>query len=514
MLSEQNIILKNVLKSDLRVGLCFPNLYRTAMSSLGYQILYEFINKREELYAERIIYPSVRSMETNSPLRDFDIVCFSLQYEEDYFNVLKMLLDSGIPINKKDRGADDPLIIAGGPCASSNPLPMTDFIDLFVVGEAEVMLDNLLDLYLEIGKNQGLDAYRSIPGVYVEDEYVHRVIVKDMDFACHPKRFISSVTDDENLVPVFGSSILLGVSRGCSRGCRFCMSSYMYRPQRETSLNKLFSVAEESRSITGFNKVSLIGAAVSDYSHIDDLCAGLVERGFQVSTPSLRVESITDDTLKFLAEGGLKTLTLAPESLYDIRKRLNKGFTDENVSNIVSKAVEYNMNLKLYYLIGTPLETKEDINDLSIFMKNLSKISPKKSGVKFSVNPLIPKPHTPMQWTGFNLTDIKQKIKFLRKTMGNVPIKFNSPRLSLTQYVLSCKGKEISNLIVKNVKSNVSTSEWKKHSTGYQLDETLPWKNIDLDLKSDFLLNEREKMLNNELTPWCVENGCYGCSDY
>ena len=245
MLHEYNVVLKNPQNVDVNFASCYPNLYRSAMSSLGFHIIYDFLNSREDIYCQRVVYPYSRSLETNTPLNKFDVVSFSLQYEQDYVNVLKMLRDGGIPLRKEDRTSQYPLVIAGGPCASSNPLPMSRFVDLFVVGEAEVILDEVLDRFMELEKpRENLDAFLDIPGVYVPGNPVKIQVVKKMDDAWQPIRQVVPETDDKEFLPAFGRSFLLEVSRGCARGCRFCMAGCMYRPRREMPLKKLFEVAE------------------------------------------------------------------------------------------------------------------------------------------------------------------------------------------------------------------------------------------------------------------------------
>ena len=589
MFKEKNIIIKNPLKADIRFGLVYPNVYKTAMSSLGYQIIYNYINEREDTYSERIIYPSTRSLETNSPLSDFDIVSFSLQYEQDYFHVLEMLREAGIPIRREDRTSDDPLIIAGGPCASANPLPLSDFIDIFVVGEAEAVLYDFLDLYSSLKlskkskkskniksnkineKDEGLDdtkmdltPFLNIEGLYISEfnNETNIVLSEDMESIYHLTCPIVTETDDKDFIPAFSNSILLNVSRACTRGCRFCMSSYMYRPLRETNLEDLFSIAEEARENTGLNKISLIGAAVSDYSRINDLTEGLKERGFQVSTPSMRIESITRETLTALKSSGLKTLTIAPESIYSLRKRINKDIKDEEVLRVINDAVELGFNIKLYFLIGLPYESEDDIEELANMMKQIdsmkynidsnstssiklndnsiksipnsssendavssaskskksrkkdkkskSKKKPKVS-ISFSVNPVIPKPHTPLQWETYDMKEIKSKIKYLKKNLKGLDIKFDSAKMGLIQYVLSCGDKDIGKLIERSLNEKISIREWGENAPSYNLEDELPWDSINVSVSKEFLKSEYEKIKTGEQTPWCEDGICYNC---
>lgn len=557
MFREKNVIIKNPLKADIRFGLVYPNVYKTAMSSLGYQILYNYVNEREDSYCERIIYPSLRSLETNSPLADFDIISFSLQYEQDYFNVLEILRNADIPLRREDRTSEDPLIIAGGPCASSNPLPLSDFIDIFVIGEAEAILYDFLDLYLEsdIKNKRDLSPFLNMQGIYVS-EYGNNakiILLDDMNDAYHLTYPIVTETDDKDFIPAFSNSILLNVSRACSRGCRFCMSSYLYRPLRETDLENLISIAEEARINTGLNKISLIGAAVSDYSKINELTETLREKGFQVSTPSMRIESITRETLVALKSSGLKTLTIAPESIYSLRRRINKDIKDEDVFRVINDAIELGFNIKLYFLIGLPYETQDDIEELASLMKQIDSMkynidsnsessiklndissksmsnssskngdglsgkkstsSKKKSkvSISFSVNPVIPKPHTPLQWESYDMKEIKSKIRYLKKNLKGLDIKFDSAKMGLIQYVLSCGDREIGDLIERSLNEKISINEWAHNAPNYEFGDDLPWDSIDVSVSKDFLISEYEKIKTSEQTPWCEDGPCYNC---
>lgn len=512
LIFEKNVIQKNLKDINLRIGLCYPNIYRTAMSSLGYEILYNMINDRKDSYCERIIYPNTRSIETNSPLKDFDIISFTMQYEEDYFNIVKMLHDSEIPLRSKDRGDNDSLIIAGGPCATANPMPMADFIDLFVIGEGEKVIDPILDTYLQ-NPSKELTKYLDIQGVYIPklNNSAKIAIVEDMNEAYHVTYPIISETNEEKFELAFKDSIMLNVSRGCTRGCRFCMSSYLYRPMRETGLKKLIEIAEISREKTGLNKIVLIGAAVSDYSHITELIEELKKRDFQIATPSLRIESIDENHLRLLKKSGLKTLTLAPESISKLRNKINKHIPDEKIFEVVKTAFELNFNIKLYFLIGLPTETVDDIKELSEFMKKIAKYNINNNTVKFSVNPVIPKPHTPLQWKQYNLKDIKKKMRLLKKEMRGYNIKFESPKKGMIQYILSCGNRSISHIIEKSLTKNITMKEWKEYLPNYNIHEPLPWKNIDIGIKNKFLVNEYERIESGKKTPWCEKEVCYNC---
>lgn len=512
MLKEHNIILKKPNKVKLRVASCYPNLYSAASSSLGFQIIYDIINSNINIWCERVVYPYTRSLESNTPLKSFDIICFSIQYEQDYFNIIQMLDKSGINPLKKDRTHNDPLIIAGGPCATSNPTPLEDFIDLFVIGEADNSLNEILDRFMELNNpHEQLEAFLDIPGVYITNNPVKRVIVEDLDTACHPIYQIVSETDDPRFKPAFGSAFLLGISRGCSRGCRFCMSGYIYRPRREVSLKKLFDIAETGCEVTGLNRISLISASASDYSKIDELCYGLLDMGYHVVTPSLRIESVTEDTLDALVRSGLKTISLAPESSFCIRNSLNKNITDSQIFDVVESALSKNLNVKLYFLTGVPNETKDNQIDMVNLMENLNNLSHSKGRINFSINPLIPKPHTPMQWEGYNLKKMKSNIRFLRKELKGLNVKFDSPRIGLIQHVLSNSGPEISELILKSARTKVPLSEWKKFSGIKSLDDKLPWHNIDVGIKEKFLKKEYSRFKNQESIAWCEDGICYNC---
>ncbi|MCC7553497.1 MAG: radical SAM protein [Methanobacteriaceae archaeon] len=513
MIFEKNIIKKNPLIADIRIGLLYPNIYKTAMSSLGFQLIYNFINERNDSWCERIIYPYSRSIESNSPIKDFNIISFSLQYEEDYFNVLKMMKEGNIPLKRDQRKSTHPLIIAGGPCASSNPLPLSEYVDLFMIGDGEVIMNKFLDLYKTLDNpKEDINEFSKIDGIYVSklNNYTKIARVNNLNKSYHNIYPFIVETKNEDFEPVFNNTILLNVSRGCTRGCRFCMSTYLYRPIIETSVEKLIEIAESSRKNSGINKITLIGAAVGDYSKIDELLKELKKRKFEVSSPSFRLESLNKKTLKNLKDSGLKTLTIAPESIYSLRKSINKDISNEFIEEVIKNAMNLGLKIKLYFLIGLPNETKKDIEELSNYIKYLNKIGGKNS-MSFSINPTIPKPHTPLQWDIYNIKDIKSKIKILKSNTKNINIKFASGKMGLIQYVLSCGGKEIGELLEKSLSEKISIKEWENNIPSYNYNTSLPWDKIDIGLNKNFLKLEREKIDLGEVTPWCVTNKCYEC---
>ena len=512
MLYEKNIFKKNIKNIDIHLGLAYPNIYRTAMSSLGYNILYNHLNEREDTWCERIIFPSINSIESNTPSRYFDIISFTLQFEEDYFNVLKMLKSAEIPLKREDRTDKDPLIIAGGPCATANPQPLSDYIDMFIIGEGEYVVDEILDRHLQT-EDKNLEKFLDIPGVYIP-EYGNKAkirIVEDMNHAYHITQPVISQSDDDEHQTIFNNSIMLNVSRGCTRGCRFCMSSYLYRPMRQTDYKKLIDIAIKNRENTGLNKITLIGAAVSDYHDLEKLIHGLEDENFQISTPSLRIESITKETLQTLKNSGLKTITLAPESIPKLRKVINKDILEEEIFTVIENAVELDFKIKLYFLIGIPGESMDDIEELCQYMKKIANMHYNIKNVKFSVNPIIPKPHTPLQWEPYNFKDIKKKTRYIKKEMRKYNIKCESPKKGLIQYILSCGNRGIGAIIEKSLEKQVTLKEWREAIPNYNLDDELPWSNIDVGVNEKFLKIENRRLRNLKQTPWCETSPCYNC---
>lgn len=280
---------------------------------------------------------------------------------------------------------------------------------------------------------------------------------------------------------------------------------------RETEYKKLIDIAIKNRENTDINKITLIGAAVSDYHNLENLISGLEKEGFQISTPSLRIESITKETLASLKKSGLKTITLAPESTEELRKVINKEILEEKIFTVIKNAVELDFKIKLYFLIGIPGETMDDIKELCQYMKNIAEMHNSIKNVKFSVNPLIPKPHTPLQWEPYDFKDIKKKTRYINKEMRKYNIKCESPKKGLIQYILSCGNRGIGAIIEKSLTKQPTLKEWRELLPEYDIDDSLPWDNIDVGVNKRFLKIENKRLRNLKQTPWCEESPCYNC---
>lgn len=458
---ELNAVKKDWRKVDIKIALCYPNVYRAGMTGLTVKLLYALLNTREDALCERFFIPTQRegwrSLESNQPLSKFDIVAFTLQYEEDYPNVLRMLLESGIPPRRENRREDDPLIIAGGPCATGNPEPLADYIDLFVIGEAEPVIDQILDEIKVLRKpRRHIEELADLKGVYLPgiSDDAERVWVRNLNEAFHPlAQQIPLVEDDSLYMPIFGNAFIVEVVRGCNRSCRFCLIGHIWRPKRERSLERVISIIDKGTKYTSVNKISLIGASLFAYQHLEDLCEFIVSRGFELSVSSLNPESITERLADSLRKGNQRTVTVAPDAAtVKMRGVIGKTMKEESLINaakiLLSRGVK---QLKIYFMIGLPEETPEDIIAIADLSKKVADVGYSFRSIHLSINPLIPKPHTPFQWNRTpSVSYLRDCLKLVRKELkndGRFVISTLDPRHAQIQALLSLGNREVGRAI-------------------------------------------------------------------
>ena len=417
---EYNMVEKDLDTVDIRVAMCFPDVYEIGMSYLGIQILYDMFNRREDTYCERVYSPwpdldkimreqriPLFSMETQSPIRDFDFLGITIQYEMCYTNILQVIDLSGIPLLSKDRTEEDPFVIGGGPC-TYNPEPIADFFDMFYIGEGEESYDALLDLYKEyknseMTRREYLRRASSIPGIYVPQMYdvtykedgtidaispnmegvpkeVVKVVVKDFEKAPYPMKPV---------VPYLRATqdrVVLEVMRGCIRGCRFCQAGMIYRPTRQKPVEMIKEYAETMLKNTGYDEISLSSLSTSDYEALPELMDYLIghfpEQHIQVSLPSLRIDAFSLDVMKKVQDIHKVSLTFAPEAgTQRLRNVINKGLTEEDILSGVTQAFAGGWNkVKLYFMMGLPTETDEDLDGIADLADRIMKLAVSKNG--------------------------------------------------------------------------------------------------------------------------------------
>lgn len=566
--NEVNIICK---EADIKVALCFPDTYEIGMSHLGLKILYYIINNIPYASAERVFAPwldfesflrknalPLTSLENKKPLKDFDIVGFTLQYELSYTNVLNMLNLGGIPMKSTDRTDNHPLIIAGGPCAV-NPLPLAPFIDAFVLGDGEEVIGEILDIYKHCKmqivkcklqnekfkiKEDLLKAFSKLQGVYVpavhsdNRQKIKRRIVEDLDKALFP---------DSPVVPftqIIHDRIPIEISRGCTKGCRFCQAGMIHRPLRERSLEKVLSLSKNSIMNTGYEEISFTSLSTGDYSNLpallknfNTLCS---DHPVAISLPSLRVGSISRDALKEIKSIRKTGFTIAPEAgTKRLRDIINKDFTEEEYEETLNKLfTEDWRNIKLYFMVGLPTETQKDlegiINMAEMALKKGKEITGSRVNINVGISAFVPKPHTPFQWCGqtpFN--DLRARLDFLRKALRKKGLNFKGQHieLSLLEAVFSRGGSGCASLLetawglgcrFDGWAESFDFSKWllASEKTGIDLydyaartldiNSELPWDFIDIGITKKILEAEYEKSLRGEITPDCRRK-CYGC---
>ncbi len=560
-------------KNRIKIALAFPDIYEIAMSHLGLKILYHILNGRDDVVAERVFAPWVDmealmrdenmplfTLESMTPVREFDIMGFSLQYEMSFTNILNMLDMAGIPLFTQERGNDDPLIIAGGPCAF-NPEPLADFIDIFVIGEGEEVILEIIDEYKRVrstfNREELLKSLAKIPGVYVPSLYtvsykedgsleginprvsgiperITRRIVKDIDNAPYPKDLIVPT------IQVVHDRIALEIGRGCTRGCRFCQAGMIYRPVRERNIETLMSLAEEIEKKTGYEEISLLSLSCADYSRIEELIRELMDgyegKEISISLPSLRADAFSVALAREVQRVRKTGLTFAPEAgTQRLRNVINKGVTEDDLLKAIDAAVEAGwQNVKLYFMMGLPTETYQDLAGTGELARKVAKIK-KGLAVTVSVSIFVPKAHTPFQWVAQDtISTITEKIEFLKKNVRGKGITFNwhDAQLSFLEAVFARGDRRLSTVLFQAWKMGCTFDSWSEefdyslwekafHKSGIEptyysnrvrdLDEFLPWDHINTGVSKAFLKNEFEKALQGELTPDCRYDKCHGC---
>ncbi len=544
----------------MSVALVYPNTYRQAMSNLGFLTVYHQINQRPDTLCERFFLPDSEelaehrktgyplfSLESGRFLSEFDVVAFSVCFENDYLNLPTLFELGRLPLLAEERGEESPLLLCGGVCAFLNPEPLAEIMDVFAVGEAEVILPPFLAALATAGGESRSALLRqlvALPGLYVpslyrvdyeEDGTVHayrplgdapprvaRQWVADLDATASRSFVLTEETE-------FSDMALTEISRGCSRGCRFCAAGFLYLPPRERSLDNLLDQVEEG--LCHRNKVGLVSAAVSDYSRIDELNQAILSRDAKISVASLRIDSLNAAAVAALKESGHRTVALAPEAgSQRLRQLINKGLDEKQILAAARLLADGGiLNLKLYFLLGLPTETDEDIDELLDLTRRLREVwveGQKKLGrlgtLTLSINPFIPKPFTPLQWAAMDSEkNLSRKFRLIRSAiarMANTEVIFESVRASTLQAFLSRGDRRIGRALPllaagKNLAAacrhlDIDPAFYVTRTR--QQGERFPWEILDSGVSRDYLWHEYQRGQAGTFTPRC-RSGCRRC---
>ena len=542
-----------------KVAIVYPNTYFVGMSNLGLHIIYEEINLRNDSVCERIFLPEKKeleaydktktplmSVETQRPMHQFDVVAFDVTFEMDYFHIPLMLRHGRVPIMGKDRTEFDPIVIAGGPCATFNPEPFADFIDAFIIGEGEGIVSRVLDIIRD-GKMEGLDRHAilrqlaDISGVYVPSLYMP-IYSEDGEFKGYDiaegvpktiKRHFEMLTSGGETVVAtnyteFGAMYIIEVARGCGRHCRFCMAGYCFRVPRVRPLDILKEGVERAEKLG--KKVGLMGAAISDYPEVDELVNYIRSKDMRYSCASLRADSLTQAVVDGLADSGQKTITIAPETGSErLRRVINKGISEEHLQNAATLSAKSGIqHMRLYIMIGLPTETDEDIEAI-VRLAERTQAHMEKVGCKgrltLSINPFIPKPFTPFQWMAMdNQKVVEKKLQYIKKALQKnrrIEVLVESPKEAYIQGVLARGDRRLGAVIAacaadrgsKSFKSEMKAAGLDMDDMNYRersFDEFLPWSHLDMGMQEGYLEMEWQRSLDEAYTPPCAA-GCKRC---
>ena len=573
---EKGIVIKDP-KDKLRFAFGFPDIYEIGMSYMGLEILYNLVNKKDDLYLERVFHPAedmarimreeklpLFTLETKTPVYEMDVIGFTLQYEMSFTNILDMLDLAGLPLMTKDRTEEHPIVIAGGPCAF-NPEPLTDFIDIFLIGDGEILLPNVLEIIKE-AKDRGLsrsELYQKLNGMtgvyipalykieYNEDGTIREFIGPEGEFKPVMRYILPDIEDidfPENPIVPFIETVhdraVVEAFRGCTRGCRFCQAGMIYRPIRERSEDRILNLADSQINYTGHDELSLLSLSSSDYSKFESLALTLTERcaNFNValSLPSLRLDTFSFKVLQEIQKYRKSGLTFAPEAgTQRLRDVINKGITDKDIYDAVSQAMDLGWTrIKLYFMIGLPTETFEDLDGIAEIARNIIHIKRQKEKHRFtvtiSVSNFVPKAHTPFQWASQDTAAMfREKHNYLREILKIKGVTFNyhDDDTSVLEAIIARGDRRTGALIKRAYEKGCSRDSWSEHfkrelwdeamnETGVlpefyafrkrELYEIMPWDIINSGISKSFLKNEWNKAVSEEVTRDC-RYGCTGC---
>ncbi len=540
----------------IRIALAYPNHYHVGMSNLGFHAIYRLLNDYQDVVCERAFLPEetgtihggVRSIESQRPLDNFDIIAFSISFENDYPNLLTLLTEAGIPRWSSERNSPHPLVIAGGVTAFLNPEPIAPFVDSFLIGEAEPILEVFLDVYRKHSEKKGLlkALAVNVPGAYVPELYdaIYNPDGTIAEFRPEPgvPEKVQRVAAEELsawdtcstiLTPhtTFSDTYLVEAARGCPHGCRFCAAGFVYRPPRFRAKDALQSCLE--RGALGSHRVGLVAAAVTDVPYIEEVCQKALDEGLELSFSSLRADRLTPELLSILRQSGLKTVSIAPDTGSErLRRVINKGITEQDVLEAVDLLVGAGIpNLKLYFMVGLPTETMSDVEAIVAFCKQIkhrflkaSRTTKRLGQITVSLNSFIPKPFTPFQWVPFeDLKILKAKIKHVKNGLRRVPnvrVHADVPRWAYIQALLSRGDRRVAELLsaahenngnwAKTLKASVINPDFYVYRER-SMDEILPWDFIDHGINKSFLIEEYHKALREETSPPCDVGRCKVC---
>lgn len=584
--NEVNSVMKNKEDAAVRFAMCFPDVYEIGMSHLGIQILYDMFNKREDIWCERVYSPwpdldkvmreqqiPLFALESQDPIKDFDFLGITIQYEMCYTNILQILDLSNIAMNASERAEDDPIVIGGGPC-TYNPEPLAPFFDLFYIGEGETVYFQLMDVYKENKANGGsrkdfLRKAAAVPGIYVPSLYQVTYKEDGTIAAFEPieegvpatveKQIVMDITDtyypEAPIVPFIKATqdrVVLEIQRGCIRGCRFCQAGMLYRPTRERDVEFLKQKAIAMLDATGHEEISLSSLSSSDYSQLPELVNFLIDecgqRGVNISLPSLRIDAFSLDVMQKVQDIRKSSLTFAPEAgSQRLRDVINKGLTEEVILAGAGKAFEGGWTkVKLYFMLGLPTETEDDMKGIAHLCEKIAKRYyeiPKeqrhgKCQITASTSFFVPKPFTPFQWaTMCTEKEFLDRAGIVRREihaqLNQKSIKYNWHEADVTilEGILARGDRKVANAIVRAYQKGALFDSWSEYfhpeywreafeETGIDTDfytirkrednEIFPWDFIDIGVSKDFLLREWKRAQEEKVTPNCHMK-CSGC---